>query len=67
MKLEIEDSSKNNEEIAQKWKTIMELNVPQDIARQMAEQKKVLHKLFHIKLKVIDDLVVCPPCISKQC
>lgn len=67
MRLEIEDSSKHNEEIAEKWKIVLELNGPQDVARQMAEQKKVPHQLFHIELQLTDDLVAWLPCISEQC
>jgi len=57
MRLEIQDSNSHNEEIAEKWKIILELNGPQDVAKQMAEQKKVPHQLSHIELQVTDDLV----------
>ena len=67
MRLEIEDSNQHNEEIAEKWKTVLELLVPQDVARQMAEQKKVPHQLFHIDLQLTDDLMAWSPCIAEQC
>lgn len=67
MKLEIEDSAQHNEEIAERWKTVLELLVPQEVAKQMVEQKKVLHQLFYIDLQLIDDMLVWSPCIAKQC
>lgn len=46
MKLEVEESSKHNEEIAEKWKVVLDCAVPQEMATQMAEQKKVSHQLL---------------------
>lgn len=41
MRLEIEDSSKHNEEIAARWTVVTALEVPQEIARQITNQRKV--------------------------
>lgn len=41
MRLEIEDSSKHNEEIAAKWTVVTALEVPQELGRKIANQRKV--------------------------
>lgn len=59
VRLEIEDSSKHNEDIAAKWTVVTALEVPQELARQILNQRKVGPFLLCLNLLITQSTRIC--------
>jgi hypothetical protein len=53
---EVEDTTKQNEEIAQRWSIVTALEVPQELAKQIEAQHQACNAVLNSKDKVIQEI-----------